>query len=357
MPVEAWKAARAHEGAIGRIERQRVVAAAAQRKRQAALDAPRGDAGHEIGEAAERARGQPGEHVIFGEPARPAIALGQEFALRPVIGLEVTAIARRHFDAFGLANVETQFIMDHDDVRPAAGGMAGILQRHLEAFHGDGLGFHETVIDEVGYRGDAGAREFRQIAVVVITAPGFVRPHHGIEGKRRQAGELAGERRQAADAERVEPPQRVHQGNGDEAGRDHRPAQIGEDRKQERGGVAIDHHQVDEVRRHLHDVVLPPRHQHQHHDQRQRQRTRQRRAPHQREEEEIQDPPCQQKADARAEIGLGLDHDRECRQMRRCNSQQPPDADRGNAASKRGDGGRRVGRGRHGRDAKHYPAQ
>ena len=50
--------ARAHEGAIGRIERDRVVAAAAQRQRQSALDAARRDAGHEIGKPAERARRQ-----------------------------------------------------------------------------------------------------------------------------------------------------------------------------------------------------------------------------------------------------------------------------------------------------------
>ena len=102
------EAARAHEGAIGRIERKRRVAAAAQRQRQAALDAARGDAGHEIGEAAERARRQPGEHVVFGEPARPAIALGEEFALDPVEGFEVAAIARRHLDAVGLTNVEAR---------------------------------------------------------------------------------------------------------------------------------------------------------------------------------------------------------------------------------------------------------
>ena len=45
--------ARAHEGAIGRIERERLVAAAAQRQRQTALDPARSDAGDEIGEPAE----------------------------------------------------------------------------------------------------------------------------------------------------------------------------------------------------------------------------------------------------------------------------------------------------------------
>ena len=48
--------ARAHERAERRIQRDRVVAAAAQRQRQSALDAARGNAGHEIGEPAERAR-------------------------------------------------------------------------------------------------------------------------------------------------------------------------------------------------------------------------------------------------------------------------------------------------------------
>src|SRR5712672_2838417 len=105
------EAARAHEGAIGRIERDRVVAAAAQRQRQSALDAARGDPRHEVGEAPERARRQAGEHIVFGEPARPAIALGQEFSLLAVEGLEVTAIALRHLDAFGLTNVETRLIM------------------------------------------------------------------------------------------------------------------------------------------------------------------------------------------------------------------------------------------------------
>ena len=168
--------ARAHEGAEGRIQRDRIVAAAAQRQRQAALDAARGDAGHEIGEPAERPRRQPGQHVVFGEPARPAIALGQEFALLAVERVELAAIAFRHLDAAGRANIETGFIVDHDDVRPHALGMAGIQQRHLEPFGRGRIRFHEAVMDEIRHRGDAGAGEFRQIAVVVIAAPGFVGP-------------------------------------------------------------------------------------------------------------------------------------------------------------------------------------
>ena len=310
------EAARAHEGAIGRIERQRAVAAAAQRQRQPALDPPRGDAGDEIGEAAERARRQAGQHVVLGHPARAAAALGEELALLAVEGLEVAAIAGRHLDAIGLTNVEARLVMDHDDVRAAAGDMTGIHQRHLQPLGRGGFRFHKTVIDEVGNRRHARAGEFREIAVVVIAAPGLVRPGDGLAGQRGQTGQQAGDRRQAANAERIEPPQRVHQGNGDEAGQDHRPAQVRKDREQERRGVAVDHHHVDEVRGHLHDVVLEPRQQHQCHQQRQRQRARQRRTPQQRDEEEVQDSPGQHKGQATAEIGLGLQHDRQRRHVR-----------------------------------------
>ncbi len=209
--------------------------------------------------------------------------------------------------------------------------MAGIQERHLEAL-GRGRGrFHEAVIDEVRHGGDAGAGKFRQIAVVVVAAPGFVGPFDGISDKGGKTGQLAGQRRQAADPERIEPPQRIHQGNDDQARRYHRPAQMGKDRKQECRGVAVDHHQVDEVRGHLHDVVLEPRQQNQHDHQGQRQCARQSGTPQHRDPEEVQDPPREQKAGARTEVGLGLQHDGQRRQMRRRHRKQPPDADRGKA--------------------------
>ena len=200
------EAARTHECAIGGIERDRAVAAAAQRQRQTALDPTGGEASHEIGKPAERARRKPGEHIVFGEPARAAIALGQKAAFLAVIRLEMAAIARRHLDTLGLANVETRFIMDHDDVGPPPGGMTGIHRRHIEMLGDRGGGFHEPVIDEIGDRGDTGAGKFRQIAVVVIAAPGFVRPCQGISDQRGKTRQRTGRRRQAADAERIEPP-------------------------------------------------------------------------------------------------------------------------------------------------------
>src|SRR5258706_14815054 len=111
-PGGGLEAARAHEGAIGRIERDRVVAAAAQRPRQSALDATRGDAGDKIGKPAERPRREPGEHIVFGEPAGAAIALGQEFALFAVERFEMAAIARRYLDACCLTAVRTGLIMN-----------------------------------------------------------------------------------------------------------------------------------------------------------------------------------------------------------------------------------------------------
>ncbi len=325
------EAARAHEGAVGRIERDGAVAAAAQRQRQSALDPPRGDAGDEIGEAAERARRQAGQHVVLGHPAGAAAALGHELALAAVKRLEVAAIARRHLDATGLTDVEARLVMDHDDVRAAAGDMTGIDQRHLQPLGGHGLRFHEAVIGEVGNRGHARAGEFGEIAVVVIAAPGFVRPGHGLPGQRGKTGQQAGGRRQAADAERIEPPQRVHQRQDDERGADHAPAQVRKDREQVGRGVAVDHHQVDEVRGHLDDVVLEPRQQHQQHDQRQRQRARQRRAPQQRDKGEVQNAPRQREAHAAAEIGFGLQHDRQRRHVRCSNSRKPPEANGGKA--------------------------
>ena len=241
--------------------------------------------------------------------------------------------------------------MDHDDVGPPPRGSAGFLQRHLEAPGGNGVGFHEAVIEEIRHRGDAGAGEFRKVPVVVIAAPGLLGPRIGISGQRGQAGQHAGQGRQAADTERIEPPQRVHQRENDDGRADHGPAQIGEDRKQERRAIAVDHHHVDEVRGHLHDAVLELRQQDQHHDQGQRQRARQRRTPQQRDPEEVQEPPGQQKTEPRSEVVFGMQHQADRRQMGGCDGKQPPETDRGKACG--GDGCRWTWnwRGRHGRDA------
>src|SRR5262249_40053609 len=68
------EAARAHERAARRIERKSPVAAPAQRMWQSAGDAAGCDAGDEIGEAPEGARGQAGQDAVFGKPSRTASA-------------------------------------------------------------------------------------------------------------------------------------------------------------------------------------------------------------------------------------------------------------------------------------------
>src|SRR5207248_3782912 len=75
------EAARAHERAQCRIERNGAVAAALQRGRQAPIDAAGRDPRDEKGKTAETAGRQSLQHVVFGVPARSAIALDEEVAL------------------------------------------------------------------------------------------------------------------------------------------------------------------------------------------------------------------------------------------------------------------------------------
>ena len=64
--------ARAEEVAIGRIERNGLVAAALQRLRQSARDPARGDPRDVELQVAERSRRHAGQHVEFGVPGRAA---------------------------------------------------------------------------------------------------------------------------------------------------------------------------------------------------------------------------------------------------------------------------------------------
>src|SRR5262245_64286850 len=68
----------AEEGAVGRIEAERPVAAAAQRLRQATLDAPGRDARDVEHETPVGARRKTGQHVVLGVPARPAGRLDEQ---------------------------------------------------------------------------------------------------------------------------------------------------------------------------------------------------------------------------------------------------------------------------------------
>src|SRR5947208_10341073 len=94
-PCRSLKTAGVQKGSKSGIERKRPVAAPAERKRQAALNAPSGEAREKKGEASKRARRQAGQDIVFREPARAAIALDQEMPLLSVEGTEVSAVSGR----------------------------------------------------------------------------------------------------------------------------------------------------------------------------------------------------------------------------------------------------------------------
>src|SRR6516225_1603234 len=144
------KIPRAHESAERRIKRKRAIAAALQRRRQAAIDAAGGNARHEISKTAERTRRQPRQHVVLGEPARPAIAFYQKIALLAVERLEMHAIAARHLDAWRHANVEARFVVDKDDVRRRR-RVPAFTRNGLQAFGGDGIGPHQPTMVAISY--------------------------------------------------------------------------------------------------------------------------------------------------------------------------------------------------------------
>src|SRR5260370_36595552 len=149
------------------MERGGLVAAAVPRQRESALAPPGGDAGAEIGEASERARGQTREHVVFRVPGRPAGAFDHEGALLAVERTEMIAIAGRHLDAGNGRDVEARLVEHHDDVR-APGRRAAT--RPVADFQTDGshcVGLEEPLSGKLRHRLDAGAHELAHEAVTV----------------------------------------------------------------------------------------------------------------------------------------------------------------------------------------------
>ena len=118
--------ARAEEVAIGRIERDGLVAAALQRLRQSARDAAGGDPRDVEFQIAERARRQAGQHVELGVPGRAAGRLRDHGALLAVARLEIIGVAGRHLDAGRRGDVEARLVEQHDDVRPLGRRVAGL---------------------------------------------------------------------------------------------------------------------------------------------------------------------------------------------------------------------------------------
>ena len=117
--------ARAEEVAIGRIERDGLVAAIPQRLRQSAGDAAGGDPRDVELQIAERPRRQAGQHIELRVPGRTAGGFRHHGPLLAVDGLEVVGISRRHLDIGRSGDVEARLVEQHDDVRPPGRGVAG----------------------------------------------------------------------------------------------------------------------------------------------------------------------------------------------------------------------------------------
>ena len=100
-----------------------------------------------------------------------------------------------------------ELVVDHDDVRTPAGGIARLLARDRKAIGDDAVGFQESVLHEVGDGVDAGARELRQVAVVEEAFPGVVRPDQRQCDEQDHRRGAAGGGIEPSDAERIEAPE------------------------------------------------------------------------------------------------------------------------------------------------------
>ena len=100
--------ARGEERSRRGIQAEGLVAATPQRLRQAALDAVGRDARDKELHVSEGARRQSRQHVVFGEPGRPAGAFHEERARLAVDGAELVLVAGRHFHSRQGRDVEAR---------------------------------------------------------------------------------------------------------------------------------------------------------------------------------------------------------------------------------------------------------
>ena len=105
-PGRGLEIARAEKSAVERIQAERLIAASAERMRQPARYPPARNARYRRGKTAVGACRQPGEYVVFSEPARTAGAFDHELPRGTVERLEVLVIARRDLDTGRGSNVE-----------------------------------------------------------------------------------------------------------------------------------------------------------------------------------------------------------------------------------------------------------
>ena len=193
---------------------------------------------------------------------------------------------------------------------------AGIPRRDAETLARGGVRLEQTAGKIVADGSDARAAELRHIAVAVELLVRVARHRKGQRGETGEAGEASHRRGAQPHAQRVEPPcdqqERDRRGDGNADGE----PQAGVDGQQEREGVDIDDHEIEEVDRHEQNAVLELRELDQHHDHPKRQPRRRRRPPQHGEHQEIEHAPGQHERRHRHRVGLGPVHDGDRRQMK-----------------------------------------
>ena len=228
------------------------------------------------------------------------------------------AVAGRHLHARDRARIEARLVEHHHDVRRLVHRAGRVGGADGEPLAHAGVGLHHAARDQVADRGHAGAGELRHVVLGVEFLPRIVRHRERQRDEAAEAADRAGQRMAPPHPQRIEVPD---QRQRDQRARDrdrHLGAELGEDVHQEREGVGVDDHQVDEVHRHQQHVVLELRQQDQHGEQGERQRGRDRGAAQQQQKSAIEQAPGQQIRGARHQRALGREQDRERRKMQHC---------------------------------------
>ena len=228
MPSVFWKVARAEKRAEPGIDAVGAIAAVVQRVRQASRDAPGGDPRHELGEMAVGARRQSAQHVVFGEPGRPARAFDQERALLAIERTEVALIAGRHLDARHGADVEARLVEHEDDVRQPLPRLAGRGRGRRKAIADDAVRFQKTARREIEQRERAGTRELRHVVGRLERLLAVHRYRKRQRAQRSEASNRPERGRPQPHAKRIEPPEQREQRQHDSG---HGASSRGEPRK------------------------------------------------------------------------------------------------------------------------------
>ena len=320
---------RAEEVAIGRIERDGLVAAALQRLRQAALDPVRGDPRDVELQIAERAHRHAGQDIELGVPGRAARRLRDHGPLLAVDGLEEVGIARRHLDAGRGRDVETRLVEQHDDMRPLCSGIAFFVRRQRRPARGmrarsqakraarRRIGLDPSGRRQPRHRDHARARETGNMIDALERLPRLLghrdrhrRHRYGRCGKNRQ-------HRAATDAERIGAPDRPQQRNRNHCRHDQLRPQLWKHREQERKRIAIDDQEIEERQGQLQNVELEARqHDQQHHQNKRQRRGDARPRQHQQEQAIHKDPRQQRERDPKKSVFRG-EQDSQGRKMQR----------------------------------------